>query len=297
MNHMELARREGAPILRELFAECDNPDMQADCKAIVQYMDECGYEYNHDRLSGYIDHLKKNKVKRYSAALINHRVWTIRSLLKSALDRDHLSLNEHTYINDQINRIKYKEVTKKKAEYLTYAEVMRLMTEAPPKQSVLIEFLFFTGMRISEALSIGLNSDYITHKATHMEIVFDGKGGKERRIKVKYEVINRIRELYGEHDTFFGNLTAEAASMQIKRLGIKVFGTTIVTGADSKPKKIPNKNISAHTLRHSAATYLIGKGYPISAVSKYLGHKNIHTTISMYDHNELTAEQILDGWN
>jgi len=41
-----------------------------------------------------------------------------------------------------------------------------------------------------------------------------------------------------------------------------------------------------HAIRHSFATRLLGKGVPIHAVSKLLGHSDITTTARVYDHTD-----------
>jgi len=39
-----------------------------------------------------------------------------------------------------------------------------------------------------------------------------------------------------------------------------------------------------YTVRHSAATFMLNSGVPLSAVSKYLGHSNVSTTLNSYIH-------------
>lgn len=49
-------------------------------------------------------------------------------------------------------------------------------------------------------------------------------------------------------------------------------------------KKAGVKKIRLHDLRHSHASYLIHKGFPITAISQRLGHKNPKVTLEVYSH-------------
>jgi integrase len=42
--------------------------------------------------------------------------------------------------------------------------------------------------------------------------------------------------------------------------------------------------IRIHDLRHSCASYLLGKGVPIHVVSAMLGHSRVSTTLDVYSH-------------
>lgn len=49
-------------------------------------------------------------------------------------------------------------------------------------------------------------------------------------------------------------------------------------------KKAGIKKIRIHDLRHSCASLLISKGVSIVAVSKHLGHSDVHMTLNVYSH-------------
>ena len=42
--------------------------------------------------------------------------------------------------------------------------------------------------------------------------------------------------------------------------------------------------VRIHDLRHSCASYLLGKGVPIHVVSALLGHSRVSTTLDIYSH-------------
>ena len=110
-----------------------------------------------------------------------------------------------------------------------------------------------------------------------------GKGHKEREIYILedlYELI--VKHCSGDTGHIFksikGNiLTRTAIYKTIKKLG----------------KKILNKNISPHVLRHSHIGTMIQK-YPekIQAISQYVGHSSTSTTLNMYVHEEILPSDI-----
>ena len=53
-----------------------------------------------------------------------------------------------------------------------------------------------------------------------------------------------------------------------------------------------DREISAHTLRHSFATEKIAKTHKTTAVSEYLGHSSVSTTLQLYNHGELTDDDL-----
>lgn len=103
-----------------------------------------------------------------------------------------------------------------------------------------------------------------------------GKGNRERKIKVNKDLIRRIKKYFKGKEFLFETSTRHEYDRKYVSYQIKLAG-----------RKILDKEISAHTLRHSFATNLLKKGKSIKAVSKYLGHSDIATTLNLYYHDEL----------
>ena len=63
--------------------------------------------------------------------------------------------------------------------------------------------------------------------------------------------------------------------------------------------KLGMQGITFHSLRHTAATFMIKSNVPISTVSAVLGHANITTTLNTYTHviedTKQEAIQVLDN--
>ena len=168
---------------------------------------------------------------------------------------------------------------------LSVDEVTRILTaaagaEAEPavlatRDAALLEFLYGTGARISEA--VGLDVDDIDLDAG--AVLLRGKGSKERvvpvgsyardalsayRVRGRPDLVSRGR---GTHALFLnargGRLSRQSAWTVLRR---------------AAQRAGISKEISPHTLRHSYATHLLDGGADVRVVQELLGHASVTTT-------------------
>ncbi|MEV6281311.1 site-specific tyrosine recombinase XerD [Kribbella sp. NPDC051770] len=168
---------------------------------------------------------------------------------------------------------------------LSVDEVTRILTAAAgvegesgvleTRDAALLEFLYGTGARISEA--VGLDVDEIDLDAG--QVLLRGKGSKERVVPVgsyardalaAYQVRGRpelVGRGRGSHALFLnargGRLSRQSAWTVLRR-------ATQRAGI--------SKEISPHTLRHSFATHLLDGGADVRVVQELLGHASVTTT-------------------
>ncbi|WP_041083792.1 tyrosine-type recombinase/integrase [Thermotoga profunda] len=124
----------------------------------------------------------------------------------------------------------------------------------------------FAGLRVSELISlkvshINLKEDYI---------LINGKGRKMRVVPVPSKLksyIFRIISCLSEDDYLLKNNTGKPLSIHGVAYLLKQLA-----------KKAHIKNISPHTLRHTAATVLLKKGVNLRIVQEFLGHASLATT-------------------
>ena len=162
-------------------------------------------------------------------------------------------------------------------------EARRMIHEATPRQACFIRFLWETGCRVSELT--GIKKGHVLEKGeTTVTIRVTGKGRKERKVKITRQLYNYVQE------TFRGELYLFETG------GCKPYDRSYISDQIRRvARKAINRKLSAHCLRHSFATRKIEK-YPayIPDISRYLGHSNVSITLSMYNHNMLSADQLLD---
>lgn len=168
--------------------------------------------------------------------------------------------------------IKYSKTPKRFPEVLTKEEVKKLLNAISNwKHRLMIEFLYSSGLRVSELLSIKIK-DLDLEK--NYGFVRNGKGGKDRLIVLARVVREKIKgvieiENLSEKDYLFKSNRGRKYSM--KSVQKIVQNASRIAGIDKK--------IHPHTLRHSFATHLIENGYDVSNVQSMLGHKSPETTM------------------
>jgi len=149
------------------------------------------------------------------------------------------------------------------------------------RDKAMLEFLYATGMRISELISIKKRDLFLDSELVRVL----GKGGKERIIPVgsiaikwveKYVNFSRwklIKKYSKPKDILFLNWRGNP----LTRMGFWKILKFYVKSAGIK------KKVSPHTFRHSFATHLLEGGADLRAVQEMLGHSDISTT-QIYTH-------------
>jgi integrase/recombinase XerD len=147
------------------------------------------------------------------------------------------------------------------------------------RDKAVLEFLYATGVRISELISIK-RKDLLTE----VELVrVKGKGQKERIIPVGRKALQAVKKylkearlkLAKEHSQDFLFLNHRGKSFS--RMGLWKILRKYVNQAGIK------KKVSPHTIRHSFATHLLDAGADLRSVQEMLGHADISTT-QIYTH-------------
>ncbi len=164
---------------------------------------------------------------------------------------------------------------------LTTDEAIRLM-ESPDNGSVkgrrdsaLLEFLYGTGARVSEASGLDL---------THVDVddrvaLVTGKGSKQRLVPLGSKAVSAIsRWLPDRMELVRRDQKGDPmfVSMRGRRLSRQAI-FNVVREAAEKIGLDPSR-VSPHVLRHSAATHMVEGGADLRTVQEMLGHATISTT-------------------
>ncbi len=170
---------------------------------------------------------------------------------------------------------------------ITLAEVERLLDASGPgpeadprslRDRALLEFLYGTGARISEAT--GLDVDEL-HLDADPVVRLAGKGGKQRVVPVGGYAV-RALEAY-----LVRARPALAAASRRVSVSPAVFlnargGRLTRQGAwgvlHAAAERAALADVSPHTLRHSFATHMLDGGADIRVVQELLGHASVATT-------------------
>lgn len=177
------------------------------------------------------------------------------------------------------------KIEKALPDFLTQDEIRKLFSTFREdnllelRDKTMFEFLYSSGLRISEACSLLL----IDIDRENQILTVKGKGGRERLVPygeiaahLLEGYIDRARaEILNEYESDFvfvskkgGALSRKSAWRLLKRY-MKRAGI--------------GRNITPHTLRHSFATHLLQNDADLRSVQELLGHMDIATT-QIYTH-------------
>lgn len=145
------------------------------------------------------------------------------------------------------------------------------------RNQLLIDFLYLTGMRRAELISLKDND--IDFSSCTIRVT--GKGNKQRLIpfsdltKVKLEKYIRIRNKEIENKSSFLFVKEDGSTMYPK-LVYKIINNHL-NSISTLSKKSP------HVLRHSFATAMLNNGAEINSIKELMGHTSLSST-QIYTH-------------
>ncbi len=246
-------------------------------------------DVNHEVIRSYLKYLDEKKYKNSS----------INRILSSLNDYyNYLTkckVTKYNYFED-INRPR-KE--KRLPNFINYSEYMNLLATVEKEENeflkarnlLLLEILFDTGLRVSEAVNIEINN--INKKEQSIKVL--GKGNKERIVYYGDYAKNYLEDYLNlrrninivDKDYLFLNKNYT----RLTRRGVEYLIS------DISKKALLRQKISPHTLRHSFATEMLNNGCDIRSVQELLGHKSLSTT-GIYTHvtNEVVRQEYLKAF-
>lgn len=156
------------------------------------------------------------------------------------------------------------------------------------RNCALVELIYGTGMRISEALSI--KYDELDFRNGSLRVI--GKGNKERIVPIGAKAIEAIQHYLKLRCQLAVNKTEK--HLFIGKSGKKLDASVAYRIINRNMAKVSeSKQKSPHILRHSFATHLLDNGADIRSVSEMLGHASLSTT-QIYTH--LSIEKLKDSY-
>ncbi len=150
---------------------------------------------------------------------------------------------------------------------------------------IIIDFLYSTGVRLSELITIKMNSvDFINNQITVL-----GKRNKERIIPLLPNIVSLLKEYIIQRNEIENSASTDYLFITPK--GNKLYSSYIykivnelLGSVSSKKKKSP------HILRHTFASHLLNKGADLNSIKDLLGHSSLSST-QYYTHNSIEKIQ------
>ena len=160
------------------------------------------------------------------------------------------------------------------------------------RDKALLELIYATGLRVSEAVGLQLNE--INLQSGMVNTI--GKGDKQRIVPMGEEAVYWL-EHYLQHarPALLKNARCEAVFVSQKKTGISRQLAWMAVSRYAEQAGMPH--ISPHDLRHAFATHLVNHGADLRVVQTLLGHADIATT-QIYTHvaNE-RLKQVVDKFH
>ena len=276
----------------------DEKNFESDLKKYLTFLEmERGLAPNtiisyNQEMEKFSTHLKKNKTnhltlseqqiihfikteasKGNALSTQSHLISVLKSFYKYLISEDKMDANP-------VSTISFPKRWKVLPKYLTINQVTELLelpdTHHPigKRDRAIIELMYATGIRISEAIHLKIDTLYLDENFIRVR----GKGNKERVIPLGQKAkdwltdyLNNSRSVLLKNKTnnvVFLNRNGEKLTRQGIWKMIKGYGKKI--GISSK--------LTPHTLRHSFATHLLEQGADLRSIQMMLGHSSISTT-------------------
>lgn len=262
-----------------------------DLNQFLEYLNENNIKsfdkVDYDEIRLYINYLHDNN---YQNKTISRHISSLRSFFK------YLKVNNIIENNPMI-LISNPKLEKKLPKYLNYEDTENLLNSYKGndpisiRNSLILEMLYSTGIRVSELSNLKLKDVSITER----EVKVLGKGSKERidyfgkrcyellikYLKESYKILNKDNLEY----------------LFITKTGKKISDREIRSVVDNASKiSHIDKKISPHVIRHTFATHMLNEGADLRSVQELLGHANLSTT-QIYTHisNEKLRETYLNS--
>ncbi|HFI0425489.1 TPA: tyrosine-type recombinase/integrase [Streptococcus suis] len=243
------------------------------------------------------EHLKQKVAQNSNKPLSTNTINKIMILLKKIFD---VGLRKGYYATNPVKLLKKLPIEKTKMQFWTVEEFQQFLTLFEPEEyniKLLFTVLFFTGLRLGEALALTWQDIDFSSNTIHItKSIYVNKGishisttktkAGTRRIIINKKLSQELQHWQQQQKHLLGQFTSDSLTLQVFQSN----PLTITKNAIEKQyKKILErddalKKIRIHDFRHSHASLLINQGEDYLVVKERLGHASITTTIDTYSH-------------
>ena len=200
-------------------------------------------------------------------------------------------IEERVMEHDPTEALELKTPRRTPPEVLSVGEIEAMLAKpdlATPKgirDKAILEFLYATGARVSEATTLSTNQLFLDDGIVRLF----GKGSKERIVPIGRAARNAMNEYLSKVRPLFlrsGKMTSAVFLNQLRGTGLSRMTIWNIIQEYALAAKI-EKHLTPHTFRHSFATHLLEGGADLRIVQELLGHASI-TTTEIYTHIDRT---------
>lgn len=243
------------------------------------------------------EHLRQKVAQNSDKALNTNTINKIMILLKKIFD---VGLRKGYYNTNPVKLLKKLPIEKTKMQFWTVTEFQHFLTLFEVEEyniKLLFTVLFFTGLRLGEALALTWKDIDFSCNAIHVtKSIYVNKGishisttktkAGTRRIIINRKLSNQLSTWQRQQSELLAEYTDDTQSLQVFQNSPVIITKNSI---EKHYKKILErdetlKKIRIHDFRHSHASLLINQGEDYLVVKERLGHASITTTIDTYSH-------------
>ncbi|HEX8997975.1 MAG TPA: tyrosine recombinase [Ktedonobacterales bacterium] len=251
---------------------------RSDLRQLASFVQEQGAsnwdEVTPELVAGFIDELNR---RQYATTSIARKIAAVKSFFHYLLASGEVS-------DEPTRDLGAPRVEKYMPAALAHDDVERLLaavmtdTAAGQRDYAMLQCLYSTGMRVTELVS----TDVADLDLARGHIRCSGRNGRERLLPLR-PVAQHALAVYlndGRHSLVH---RTDEASLFLNHHGQRLTrqGFWLIMKGYAKVAGI--SRITPHTLRHSFALEMLGRGVELRTVQELLGHANISTT-QIYSH-------------
>ncbi len=156
-------------------------------------------------------------------------------------------------------------------ELITLIEGVPTETALGRRNRALLEFMYASGARVSEAAGL----DVLDVDLTERTALLTGKGDRQRLVPLGEPACDALAVWFVDRADI-----AKSDAVFVNRRGGRLSRQSIwsVVKSAGSAAGLPPERLSPHVLRHSAATHMVEGGADLRTVQEILGHASISTT-------------------
>ncbi len=147
---------------------------------------------------------------------------------------------------------------------------------APLRDRALLEVVYGTGARISEA--VGLDVDDVSLDPGGASVLLRGKGSKERVVPLGTFAVQALEAYVVRARSPLAQAGRGSAALFLNTRGGRLSRQSAWSILRVAAERAGVPDVSPHTLRHSFATHLLSGGADVRVVQELLGHASVTTT-------------------
>lgn len=223
-----------------------------------------------------LDYVLELRRKEYADATVARKVAAIKTFFGFLSEEGIIKRNPtESLTSPRVGKSLPKALSVQEMDELLEQPARRNSPEAS-RDKAMLELLYATGMRVTELVSLDVDTVHLDRKAPYVRCL--GKGAKERVIPIHEQAAEAVEDYLNDGRSHLVKNRDEPAlfvNRRGERLTRQGFWLILKNYARAASISTP---VTPHTLRHSFATHMLRGGAPLRNVQELLGHANIATT-------------------